>query len=80
MCFSIPSKITKLDLTNQTALVDTLGTTREVDIHLITDPLALGDYVLIQSGRAVQTMQEDAALESLELYQIIFDKMQSGEI
>ncbi|GAD89613.1 MULTISPECIES: HypC/HybG/HupF family hydrogenase formation chaperone [Vibrio] len=80
MCFSIPSKITTLDETNQRAVVDTLGTAREVDTHLISEPIAVGDYVLIQSGRAVQTMPEQAALESLELYQIIFDKMQSGEI
>ncbi|GAA5190739.1 HypC/HybG/HupF family hydrogenase formation chaperone [Ferrimonas gelatinilytica] len=80
MCFSIPSKITALNPEGQLATVDTLGRERHVSVHLIGEPLAIGDYLLIQSGFAMEKISEERALDSLALYREIVDKMTNGEI
>ncbi|WP_298445470.1 HypC/HybG/HupF family hydrogenase formation chaperone [uncultured Ferrimonas sp.] len=80
MCFAIPSKIIELDRDNEIATVDTLGRIRQVSVHMILAPLALGDYILINNGFAMDKMEQAAALDSLELYREIVDKMNQGEI
>ncbi|GLS82811.1 HypC/HybG/HupF family hydrogenase formation chaperone [Paraferrimonas haliotis] len=80
MCFSIPSKVVAIDSDNQIATIDTLGQERHTSIHLLGDEVAVGDYVLVQSGFAMQTIDEQSALDSLELYQEIVTKMEQGAI
>ncbi|TKB54696.1 HypC/HybG/HupF family hydrogenase formation chaperone [Ferrimonas aestuarii] len=75
MCLSIPSKVVQLHPEDTTATVDTMGVTRRVSTHLINEPLAIGDYVLIHVGFAMNKIDNEAAQESLELYKEIIDKM-----
>ncbi|MDO4673753.1 HypC/HybG/HupF family hydrogenase formation chaperone [Campylobacter sp.] len=79
MCLSIPSKIVEIDAHNN-ALVQTLGVKRRVNLDLITEPLAVGDFVLIHVGVAMEKIDQEAALQSLKTYEEIVAKMQSGEI
>lgn len=79
MCLSIPSKIIEIDECNN-ALVQTLGVKRRVNLDLISEPLKVGDFVLIHVGVAMEKIDEAAALESLKAYEEIVAKMQSGEI
>ncbi|QIZ76427.1 HypC/HybG/HupF family hydrogenase formation chaperone [Ferrimonas lipolytica] len=80
MCFAIPSKIIELDNEQDIATIDTMGKIRHVSVHTILEPLALGDYILINNGFALNKMEKEAALSSLELYQEIVTKMEQGEI
>ncbi|MBY5980449.1 HypC/HybG/HupF family hydrogenase formation chaperone [Ferrimonas balearica] len=79
MCFAIPSRIIAYDADNQMARIDTLGRQREVSTHLILDALAVGDYLLIQSGFAMEKISTERALDSLELYQQLIQEMEAGE-
>ncbi|ADN77347.1 hydrogenase assembly chaperone hypC/hupF [Ferrimonas balearica DSM 9799] len=79
MCFAIPSRIIAYDADNQMARIDTLGRQREVSTHLILDALAVGDYLLIQSGFAMEKISRERALDSLELYQQLIQEMEAGE-
>ncbi|MCI6988262.1 MAG: HypC/HybG/HupF family hydrogenase formation chaperone [Campylobacter sp.] len=79
MCLSIPSKITNID-ENNFATVDTLGVSRGVSLDLISEPLKVGDYVLIHVGFAMEKIDTKSALESLEIYKQIAKEMESGEI
>lgn len=79
MCLSIPSKVIEID-ENNVATVETLGVTRKVSIDLISEEVKVGEYVLIHVGYAMQKIDTQFALESLEVYQKIADDMNAGKI
>lgn len=70
MCLSIPSKVIEID-ENNVATVETLGVTRKVSLDLISEEVKVGEYVLIHVGYAMQKIDTQFALESLEVYQKI---------
>ncbi|MBR6612174.1 MAG: HypC/HybG/HupF family hydrogenase formation chaperone [Campylobacter sp.] len=79
MCLSIPSKVISID-ENNFAIVDTMGVRRGVSLDLIAEPVAVGDYVLIHVGFAMEKIDTQYALESLKIYEQIADDMQNGKI
>lgn len=79
MCLSIPSKVISVD-ENNFAIVDTMGVRRGVSLDLIAEPVAVGDYVLIHVGFAMEKIDTQYALESLKIYEQIADDMQNGKI
>jgi hypothetical protein len=79
MCLSIPSKVIEID-ENNVATVETLGVTRRVSLDLISEEVKVGEYVLIHVGYAMQKIDTQFALESLEVYQKIADDMNAGKI
>ena len=79
MCLSIPSKVIEID-ENNVATVETLGVTRKVSLDLISEEVKVGEYVLIHVGYAMQKIDTQFALESLEVYQKIADDMTAGKI
>ena len=79
MCHSIPSKVIEID-ENNVATVETLGVTRKVSLDLISEEVKVGEYVLIHVGYAMQKIDTQFALESLEVYQKIADDMNAGKI
>ena len=79
MCLSIPSKVVSID-ENNFAEVETLGVKRSVSLDLISEPVSVGDYVLIHVGFAMEKIDEEYARESLKLYEQIVADMKSGKI
>lgn len=79
MCLSIPSKVVEID-ENNVATVETLGVTRKVSLDLISEEVKVGEYVLIHVGYAMQKIDTQFALESLEVYQKIAEDMNAGKI
>ena len=79
MCLSIPSKVIEID-ENNVATVETLGVTRKVSLDLISEQVKVGEYVLIHVGYAMQKIDTQFALESLEVYQKIAEDMDAGKI
>lgn len=77
MCLSIPSQVVAVDSERQSVTVDTLGVRRDVSSHLMTEPLAIGDYVLIHIGFVMNKIDRNDALQSLELYQEIVAKLEN---
>ena len=77
MCLSIPSKVIEID-ENNVATVETLGVTRKVSLDLISEEVKVGEYVLIHVGYAMQKIDTQFALESLEVYQKIAEDMDAG--
>lgn len=65
MCLAVPAKVLSLDGTK--AEVDFGGVSREADVTLVPD-VAVGDYVLIHAGFAIQRLDEKEAEESLALF------------
>lgn len=79
MCLSIPSKIIKIDKENNVATVDTMGVERQASLELVDQPVEVGDYVLIHIGFAMNKIDEEDALASLEVYKEIIEKMEEEE-
>lgn len=79
MCLSIPSKVVEID-ENNVATVETLGVTRKVSLDLISEEVKVGEYVLIHVGYAMQKIDTQFALESLEVYKQIAEDMDAGKI
>lgn len=64
MCLAIPSKIVKIE--GDMGTVDVDGVKRDVSLLMIEDP-AVGDYVIVHAGFAIQKIDETVAYESLQL-------------
>ncbi|GIU53048.1 HypC/HybG/HupF family hydrogenase formation chaperone [Shewanella sp. KT0246] len=78
MCLSVPSQVTELH-EDATVTVNTLGVKRRVSSHLMTEPLAIGDFVLIHIGFVMNKIDKDEANLSLELYKEIVEKLELEE-
>ncbi|WP_094603770.1 Hydrogenase maturation factor HybG [Sporomusa silvacetica DSM 10669] len=65
MCLAVPAKI--IERSEYLGTVDISGVTREVSLMLLPDAV-VGDYVLIHAGFAIQTIDEEEALRTLELF------------
>ncbi len=79
MCLSIPSKVDEIDENNY-ATVDTLGVKRKVTLDLISEPVNIGDYVLIHVGFAMNKINKEEAEDSIAAYNEIAEAMKNGEI
>ncbi len=79
MCLSIPSKVTHIDEESNIATVDTMGVKRKASLDLIDQPVVVGDYVLIHIGFAMNKIDEEDALASLEIYKEIIEKMEEED-
>ena len=78
MCLAIPSKVVELH-EDGTATVDTMGVRRRVSLELMGEEVRSGDYVLIHVGFAIQKLDEEEALKSLELFEDIIAELEEEE-
>ena len=65
MCLAIPAQVKTID-DNHLAIVDILGVTREVALDL-TPAAAIGDFVLVHAGFAIEVVSEEDAQQTLDL-------------
>jgi hydrogenase expression/formation protein HypC len=76
MCLSIPSKVVKIDIERNVAIVDTMGVQREAGLELMEDgDVKIGDYVLLHIGFIMNKIDEEDAMESLKVYNEILQKL-----
>lgn len=69
MCLAIPARVEK-KLPNDFAIVEVGGIKKEVSTSLICD-LEVGDYVIIHVGFALNKLDEEEALKTLEIMEQI---------
>ena len=80
MCLSIPSKVVKIDTELNIATVDTMGVQRTSSLELMEEgSVAVGDYVLLHIGFIMNKIDEEDAMESLQVYQEILEKLDEEE-
>ena len=68
MCLAVPAKVLELR-DDQMALVDISGTQREISLMVLDGDVAVGEYVLIHVGYAIEKIDEEEAQRTLELFQ-----------
>jgi len=64
VCLAIPGKV--VEIKRNLAKVDFGGVMREVDLSLVD--INVGDYVLVHAGFAIETIDEEEAERSLDLW------------
>ncbi len=67
MCLGIPGQVVEMvpGFEDQLALVDVQGARRRVNVGMLDEPPAVGDWVLIHMGFALEVVDETAANEAL---------------
>jgi hydrogenase expression/formation protein HypC len=73
MCWAVPARIVEID--GHVGSIELAGILREVGLQLLTEP-KVGDYVLVHAGFAIQKVDEEEALKTLELLNEVLGKAQ----
>ena len=78
MCLGIPMQIKGID--GFTAQCEAKGVARDVSLFMLQhEPLAVGDFVVVHVGYAIQKVSEEEAQTAWELYDEMIDKAQAIE-
>ena len=73
MCLAIPVKVVELFDGDQ-ALVDVGGVRKEISLALV-DGIAVGDYVILHVGYAIQKLDPEEAEKTLALFAELGENM-----
>ncbi|MBA7632686.1 HypC/HybG/HupF family hydrogenase formation chaperone [archaeon] len=77
MCLAIPAKV--LEVNGDVAKVDFgQGVAREVNVMLVD--ARVGEYVLVHAGYAIETLDQEAAEESLKMWRELLEQNQSYDV
>jgi hydrogenase expression/formation protein HypC len=68
MCLAIPAQVLEIDTATDTALVSLGGVRKPVSLALVDD-VAIGDYVLIHVGYALNRISPEEAERTLAMIQ-----------
>lgn len=74
MCLAVPLRIETIE--GETALVELGGVRRQVSL-VLTPEAQVGDYVIIHTGFALSVLDEEEALETLELFRSMEEMAES---
>ncbi|MCW8917384.1 MAG: HypC/HybG/HupF family hydrogenase formation chaperone [Gammaproteobacteria bacterium] len=66
MCLAIPVQVVEL-LDDDCALIDADSARKEISLALVAD-VAVGDYVILHVGYAIQRLDEEEAARTLALF------------
>ncbi|MDD2884785.1 MAG: HypC/HybG/HupF family hydrogenase formation chaperone [Dechloromonas sp.] len=66
MCLAIPAQVVELR-DHDHAVVDLAGVRKEISLSLV-DGVAVGDYVIVHVGYALNKLDPDEAAQTLQLF------------
>ena len=70
MCLGVPMKIISREGDSIVAEVD--GVQKEASVMLLGEEVAVGDYVIVHAGFAISRLDEEYAMETLQLMREVF--------
>lgn len=77
MCMAIPSRV--IEVRQASVSVECFGTVRKASLVMMAEPVTVGDYVLLQSGRyVVEVVDRERALEALAMMEDLL-RAQDGQ-
>ncbi|HEX3621631.1 MAG TPA: HypC/HybG/HupF family hydrogenase formation chaperone [Acidimicrobiales bacterium] len=79
MCLGIPGRIVELHDNPHLATVDILGEKSAINIGMIEEPLAPGDYVLIHVGFAMTKIDAAGARQALDGLRLLGNNDEEAE-
>ena len=66
MCLALPAKILSIDDDTDTAVISLAGVKKEISLALV-EGVAIGDFVLVHVGYAINTVNPEEAEKTLAL-------------
>lgn len=75
MCLAIPARVVEIGEADQ-AVVDLAGVRKDISLALVDD-VAVGDYVILHVGYALQKLDPEEAARTLGLFAEL-DALQGG--
>ncbi len=76
MCLGVPGRIVSMD--DMVGVVDFWGVQREVALHIVDEPVKVGDYVLVHVGFAIRRIPEEDIASTLEFFEQMADEDLEG--
>ena len=71
MCLGVPGKIVSID--GFIAIVDFFGVQKQVQLHIVDEPVQVGDYVLNHVGYAIRKIPADEIDGTIAMYRELLD-------
>ena len=72
MCLAVPLKITEIN--GNEAVAESMGMRRKIRVDFIPNP-AVGDYVIVHAGFAIERLPEQQALEDIGAWEEVADAL-----
>ena len=74
MCVAVPMKVSAIDGAMGTAEIG--GVSRQISVLMLPD-VRVGDYVIVHAGYAIERLDEEEALRTLELFRQLGEIMEA---
>ena len=71
MCLGAPGKIVSID--GLVATVDFFGVQKAVNLHIVDEPVEVGDYILNHVGYAIRKIPADEIEGTIAMYRELLD-------
>lgn len=71
MCLGVPMQV--ISVGEDSAIAEIDGVRREASLLMLSEPVAVGEYVLVHAGFAIARIDADEAEETLRLMREAFD-------
>jgi len=78
MCLGVPGKV--IEVSGNVATVDFWGVRRQVQLDVIDEPVAPGDYILNHVGFAIRRIPESEIGETLALYEQLIKQAEEDDL
>jgi hydrogenase expression/formation protein HypC len=66
MCLGVPGKLVSMD--DMVGVVDFWGVRREIALHIVDEPVQVGDYVLVHVGFAIRRIPPEEIESTLAFF------------
>jgi len=78
MCLGVPGKV--IEVNGNIATVDFWGVRRQVQLDVIDEPVAAGDYILNHVGFAIRRIPDSEIAETLALYEQLIKQAEQDDL
>ncbi|MEG0306381.1 MAG: HypC/HybG/HupF family hydrogenase formation chaperone [Clostridium sp.] len=72
MCVAIPGKV--IEIRGKDSLIE-FGRIKKVVNTVLIEDLSLGDYVLVHAGCAIEKVDEEEAVETLNIFKSFIEEL-----
>ncbi|HCK98895.1 MAG TPA: HypC/HybG/HupF family hydrogenase formation chaperone [Candidatus Marinimicrobia bacterium] len=76
MCLAIPMKV--IEIKDNEAVAEVGGARYRANLTLLPD-IKIGEYIIVHAGFAIEKLDEEAALETLQIWQDIAEYSEKRE-
>jgi len=73
MCLGVPGRVVSLEPDGQWAVIETMGLEQKVGVQLV-EGVAVGDYLIVHAGYAIEKLDLEDAVERLRLWEEILSR------